>query len=219
MHLKKKVLKHQVKTCFLDTELPRNEVILLLVRPLAPAVGTNTSGQVVATKIAEEVSLMDVKGPTLLYQKQIANEISTGIISLQFRTCSRHCFKKNVLVVATKDSSVLAVDVDTGNMLSTSTVHPKKPSEDVLAGGSNVSNDPDMSKGNPVEDSPKQSSLLICSEKAVYLVNKSRYPRFTSLGHVMLHYENLKGINQRATKVQGTAKSYSDMARELLQKG
>ncbi|OAY57661.1 uncharacterized protein LOC110609749 isoform X2 [Manihot esculenta] len=125
------------------------------------------------------VSLIDLKGPTLLYQKHIASEISTGIISLQFETCSLQGFEKNVLVVATKDSSVLAVDVNTGNMLSTSTVHPNKPSkalfmqildkQAVLAGGSNVPNDSDLSKGNPVEDSLKQSSLLICSEKAVYV--------------------------------------------------
>lgn len=76
-----------------------------------------------------QVSLIDLKGPTLLYQKHIASEISTGIISLQFETCSLQGFEKNVLVVATKDSSVLAVDVNTGNMLSTSTVHPNKPSK------------------------------------------------------------------------------------------
>ncbi|EEF40708.1 conserved hypothetical protein [Ricinus communis] len=90
------------------------------------------------------VSLIDIKGPTLLYQQHIASEISTGITSLQFDTCNLHGFEKNVLVVATKDSSVLAVDVDTGNTLSTSTVQPKKPSKAlfmqilVLCGSSDV---------------------------------------------------------------------------------
>ncbi|XP_012065395.1 uncharacterized protein LOC105628567 [Jatropha curcas] len=129
------------------------------------------------------VSLIDTKGPTLLYQKHIASEISTGIVSLRFQTCSLHGFEKNVLVVATKDSSVLAVDVDTGNLLSTSTVHPKKPSkaffmqildgQDMLAGGSNASNVPDLRGNYPAEDSTKQSSVLICSEKAVYVYSLS----------------------------------------------
>ncbi|KAJ9146863.1 hypothetical protein P3X46_029081 [Hevea brasiliensis] len=140
---------------------------------------SHNSGHLAVGSDQGYVSLIDVEGPTLLYQKHIASEISTGIISLQFETCNLHGFEKNALVVATKDSSVLAVDVNTGNMLSTSTVHPKKPSkalfmqilgqQDVLAGGSNVSNGSDLSEGNPVEDSPKQSSLLICSEKAVYV--------------------------------------------------
>lgn len=65
----------------------------------------------------------------MLYQKHIASEISSGIVSLQFETCSFHGFEKNVLVVATKDSSVFALDSDAGNTLSTNAVHPKKPSK------------------------------------------------------------------------------------------
>jgi hypothetical protein len=64
-----------------------------------------------------------------LYQKHIASEISTGIISLQFITCTLYGFSKNILAVGTKDSSVLALDNETGNTLSTGTVHPKKPSK------------------------------------------------------------------------------------------
>lgn len=64
----------------------------------------------------------------MLYQKHFDSEICTGIISMQFETCSLHGFDKNVLVVGTKDSSVLALDSDSGNMLSTNTVQPKKPS-------------------------------------------------------------------------------------------
>ena len=74
-----------------------------------------------------QVSVIDIEGPTLLYQSQISSEISTGIISLQFETCSFHGFDKNVLAVATEDSSVLALDSENGNTLSTSLVHPKKP--------------------------------------------------------------------------------------------
>lgn len=77
-----------------------------------------------------QVSVFDMDGPNLLYQKHIASEISAGIISLQFLSCSLHGFDKNILVVGTKDSSVLALDSETGNMLSTTgTIQPKKPSK------------------------------------------------------------------------------------------
>ncbi|CAK7355561.1 unnamed protein product [Dovyalis caffra] len=121
------------------------------------------------------VSVFDIQGPTLLYQEHIASELSTGIISLQFDSCFLHGFEKNVLVVVTKDSSVLALDADTGNMLSAGTVHPKKPSRalfmQILDGprGSNMSNHQDPSRGNPAEDGSKQSFLLTCSEKAAYV--------------------------------------------------
>lgn len=76
-----------------------------------------------------QVSVIDIEGPTLLYQNQIASEFCTSIISLQFQTCSMHSFEKNALIVATKDSSVLVLDSDTGNTLSAGRVHPKKPSK------------------------------------------------------------------------------------------
>lgn len=76
-----------------------------------------------------QVSVIDMEGPTLLYQNHIASEIRTGVISLQFQTCRLHGFEKNVLVVATMDSSVLALDSDTGNTLNTNRVRPKKPSK------------------------------------------------------------------------------------------
>ncbi|ONH97306.1 hypothetical protein PRUPE_7G183000 [Prunus persica] len=124
------------------------------------------------------VSVLDIEGPTVLYQKHIASEISTGIISLHFQTCSFHGFDKNVLAVATEDSSVLALDSDNGNTLSTSLVHPKKPTRalfmQILDGQDvkrlNLLNGLDLSKGSPAEDGvPKQSLLLLCSEKAAYV--------------------------------------------------
>ncbi|XP_061997869.1 uncharacterized protein LOC133715398 [Rosa rugosa] len=110
------------------------------------------------------VSVIDIEGPTLLYKSHIASEISTGIISLQFETCSFHGFDKNVLAVATEDSSVLALDSDNGNTLSTSLVHPKKPTRALFM------QILDSSKGSSVEDAmQKQSLLLLCSEKAAYI--------------------------------------------------
>lgn len=63
----------------------------------------------------------------MLYEKHFASELSAGIISLQFETCSLHGFEKNVLVAATKDSSVVALESETGNTLNTNIIRPKKP--------------------------------------------------------------------------------------------
>ncbi|KAJ7944051.1 Transducin/WD40 repeat protein [Quillaja saponaria] len=126
------------------------------------------------------VSVIDIEESTVLYQKLVASEICTGIISLQFQTCSLHGFEKNILAVATKDSSVLALDSDTGNTVSTSTVHPKKPSKALFMQildeqgtplkASSTKHGLDLSKGNPDEDvTAKNLFLLLCSEKALYV--------------------------------------------------
>ncbi|KAE9614576.1 putative transcription factor WD40-like family [Lupinus albus] len=75
------------------------------------------------------VSVFNIDGLTLIYQKHIPSEISAGIISLQFQICKLHGFEKNILAVGTKDSSFLALDSETGNTLSSRTVHPNKPSK------------------------------------------------------------------------------------------
>ena len=74
-----------------------------------------------------QVSVVDIEGPTTVYQQHIESELCSEIISLQFVSCSLHGFEKNVLAVATKDSSVLALDSDTGSKLSTNAIQPKKP--------------------------------------------------------------------------------------------
>ncbi|XP_060192272.1 uncharacterized protein LOC132621837 isoform X2 [Lycium barbarum] len=125
------------------------------------------------------VVLIDSDSKTILYQTHIASELCTGVISMQFNTCSLHGFDKNILVVATKDSSVLALETETGNILSPSLVHPKKPSralfmqildEQELSGrGLSISDGIDMIKGNSNNISSKQPLVLLCSEKAVYV--------------------------------------------------
>lgn len=128
-----------------------------------------------------DVSVFDIEGSNLIYQKRIASEISTGIISLQFKSCNLQGFAKNVLTIATKDSSILALNDETGNTLSASMVRPKKPSralfmqilygQDASTRGSGISNDVELGKGsNPTMDSVlKQSLVLLCSEKAAYI--------------------------------------------------
>ncbi|CAJ1942207.1 unnamed protein product [Sphenostylis stenocarpa] len=126
------------------------------------------------------VSVFDIDGPTLLYQKHIASELSAGIISLQFLTCSLHGFEKNILAVGTKDSSVMSIDKENGNTLGTGTIHPKKPSKalfmQVLDGqgrpvtGSITKDGLDLSERNHIEDATtKQQYILLCSEKALYV--------------------------------------------------
>ncbi|MED6112163.1 hypothetical protein PIB30_059215 [Stylosanthes scabra] len=108
------------------------------------------------------VSVFSMDGPTLLYQKSIASEISAGIVDLQFLTCSLQGFEKNILAVGTKDSSVLALDSETGNTLGNGSVHPKKLSRALFMQvfGSNT---------NTEESTTKQSHILLCSEKALYV--------------------------------------------------
>lgn len=76
-----------------------------------------------------QVLLIEIEGPTVIFTENIQSAISSGIISLQFATCSLHNFEKNVLIIATKDSSVLSLESDTGKTLSASIVHPKTPSK------------------------------------------------------------------------------------------
>ncbi|KAG7015851.1 Syntaxin-binding protein 5, partial [Cucurbita argyrosperma subsp. argyrosperma] len=120
--------------------------------------------------LQQQVSVFDIQGSSLIYQKRVASEISTGIISLQFESCNLQGFEKNVLTIATVDSSILAVDGETGNTLSASMVHPKKPSralfmqvlygQDASTRGSGIA---------AVDSVPKQSLVLLCSEKAAYI--------------------------------------------------
>nr|GMC62540.1 uncharacterized protein LOC109167710 isoform X1 [Ipomoea batatas] len=123
------------------------------------------------------VSLIDIESLSVLYERHIATELCTGIISSQFETCSLHGFEKNVIVLATRDSSVLALEVETGNILSPSMVHPKKPSRALFmqiigvqensSRGSSISDCMNTDKGNP--DASRLPLVLLCSEKAVYV--------------------------------------------------
>ncbi|XP_019233700.1 PREDICTED: uncharacterized protein LOC109214258 isoform X2 [Nicotiana attenuata] len=125
------------------------------------------------------VVLIDSDSKSILYQTHIASEICAGVISMQFNTCSLHGFDKNILVVATKDSSVLALETETGNILSPSMVHPKKPSralfmqildgQELSGRGLSISDGINMIKGNSDNSASKQPVVLLCSEKALYV--------------------------------------------------
>ncbi|XP_045813629.1 uncharacterized protein LOC123907410 [Trifolium pratense] len=136
----------------------------------------HSSGHLAVGTDQGNVSVINIDGPTLLYQKHFASEISTGIISLQFITCSLYGFSKNILAVGTKDSSVLALDNETGNTLSTGTVHPKKPSKALFMQVLDEQGEPItkdslyLREGNHIEDATtKKMYILLCSEKALYI--------------------------------------------------
>ncbi|KAG5530010.1 hypothetical protein RHGRI_030393 [Rhododendron griersonianum] len=116
------------------------------------------------------VSLIDMEVPTVLYQKHFASELCTGVISMQFETCSFHGFEKNVIVVATKDSSVLAIEGDTGNTLGSGLVGPTKPSKalfmQVLGNSLLIYLVTSSYVSRPTHG---KESVLICSEKATYV--------------------------------------------------
>ncbi|KAL8472511.1 hypothetical protein ACS0TY_029019 [Phlomoides rotata] len=117
------------------------------------------------------VMLIDPEGPNILYQTHIASEFSTGIISTHFETCSFHGFEKNVMIVTTKDSSVFALEKDTGNTLSSGVVHPNNPKRALFT---HILDDAtDMNKINADNSTPRQSFLLLCTEKSVYAFSLS----------------------------------------------
>lgn len=116
------------------------------------------------------VYVIDIEGPTILFQNNITSEVCNGIMSLHFDTCSFHGFEKNILLVGTKDSAVVALESDTGVMLSGNAVHPKKPARALFMQCLDVSDALDANGGSSSETgSSNQSLLLFCNEKAVYI--------------------------------------------------
>ncbi|KAJ0967773.1 hypothetical protein J5N97_024690 [Dioscorea zingiberensis] len=118
------------------------------------------------------VSMIDMDGITILYQKQFSSQAYMGVNSLQFEKCSQYIYQKNALLVGMEDSSVLVLDVDTGNILSPGAIHPKKPSKALLMQilAWNHADRNDSSREYPVDDTmPNESLVLVCSEKAVRL--------------------------------------------------
>ncbi|KAG6394399.1 hypothetical protein SASPL_144983 [Salvia splendens] len=126
------------------------------------------------------VYLIDPEGPVVLYEKHIAGEFCTGNISMHFETCSFHGFEKDVIIVATKDSSIFTLEKDTGNTLSSDVVRPNTPSKalftrvlDCSYRGSSV---PDAIDGNSIRSdnsTPKQSFMLLCTDKSAYVFSLS----------------------------------------------
>lgn len=123
------------------------------------------------------VFVIDIKGTSILYQKQFPTLIYSGTISLQFENCNHNGYVKNVLLIATEDSSVIAVEGDTGNDLSSNGIHTKKPSRcllmqilDISPAGICTANLQEMNQEKYEKDNVTNLSvILLCSENAVRL--------------------------------------------------
>uniref|UniRef100_A0A1D1YUL6 F-box/WD repeat-containing protein 10 n=1 Tax=Anthurium amnicola TaxID=1678845 RepID=A0A1D1YUL6_9ARAE len=143
------------------------------------------------------VSIIEMKGMSVLYEKRVPCELSPGIISLQF-DCSLSKSEENVLLVALDDSSVFAFEVDKGNALSASVVHPKRPTRalfmqileelDLLPRGLYKYDCSSESKrGSVKSNAPNGSLLLLCSERSI---------RIYSLVHV---FQGIKKVYHKKT--------------------
>ncbi|KAK4752842.1 hypothetical protein SAY87_021640 [Trapa incisa] len=141
---------------------------------------SKSTGHIAVGSDQGQVSLIDIEGPAVLCTESIGRGMSSGVISIQFASCSLHGFEKNIVVVATRDSSVLGMDSDIMKTLTTGTVHPRMPSKALLmevlvdgctiSSGTTVANNSDQANGTLTENtSPRQGLLVLCSEKAVYV--------------------------------------------------
>ncbi|KAG0472704.1 hypothetical protein HPP92_014561 [Vanilla planifolia] len=121
------------------------------------------------------VFVIDIEGSNILYQKQFPTQIYSGVISLQFENCNHNGYVKNVLLVATEESSVIAVEEDSGNELSSNGIHTKKPCRcllmqilDVSPDGMCIAHCKELNQENHDKDNASnQSLLLLCSENTV----------------------------------------------------
>ncbi|KAJ4746628.1 Transducin/WD40 repeat-like superfamily protein [Rhynchospora pubera] len=136
------------------------------------------------------VVLVHIEEASILYQKQMQGQVASGIISMQFEKFVLEGFEKNVLLVATEDSSILAIEEDTGIAISPNTVHTKNPSRallmHVLEEGQGLLENQNVSIQNSFrETTSKNSLLLLCSENAI---------RIYSLSHA------IQGIKKQVNK-------------------
>lgn len=69
---------------------------------------------------------------SILYQKEIRSHLYSGIISLKFGNCVQNGLEKEILLVGMEDSSVFALEEDTGHALSASPIRTKNPSKALL---------------------------------------------------------------------------------------
>ncbi|PKU79081.1 hypothetical protein MA16_Dca000425 [Dendrobium catenatum] len=176
---KKEQLSSDNMFSFLQAKLGANYIIQTIkLKGTILSLGVNTESKHVAVGTDKGyVYVFDIKGASILYQKQFPTQIYTGTISLQFENCNHNGYIKNVLLIATEDSSVIAVEADTGNDLSSNGIHTKKPSRCLLMQILDISPDgvctahlQELNQGKVDKDKTiNQSLILLCSEKAVRL--------------------------------------------------
>ncbi|KAL8151854.1 hypothetical protein V2J09_021662 [Rumex salicifolius] len=159
-----------------------------------PVLSINFNGSSRQVAVGSEqgyVSLIDVEEATLLWQKQIPSELSPGVISLLFGSSNLQGFEKNLMVVTTKDSSFLALERDTGNVINNTSVHPKKPSRalfsEILDGqGLSLSS----SKGAAAESDTSKQLFVLCAEKAIYVYSLKHAVQGIKKVHNKVKFQN-----------------------------
>ncbi|XP_068640858.1 uncharacterized protein [Aristolochia californica] len=134
-------------------------------------------GKLVIGSDEGSVSIIEMEGPTILSQRRFSSETYTG--ALQFENCNSNGSQKNILLVTLKDSSILALDGDTGNPLSSCGVRSKIPAkalfmhlldEQDTSGHGYIASSPRLNQGQMSKETiSKQSLVLVCSEKAAHL--------------------------------------------------
>ncbi|CAL9101764.1 unnamed protein product [Musa acuminata var. zebrina] len=123
------------------------------------------------------VSVIQMEGTTILYQKQIPGQVYSGIMSLQFVNHGQNGSENSILLVGMEDSSVLALEEDSGHALSANPVKTKKTCKallmhilDASPNGVCTSDCVDTSKQSYSKQlMQKQPLVLICSENAIRL--------------------------------------------------
>nr|GLL19079.1 uncharacterized protein LOC109167711 [Ipomoea trifida] len=162
-----------------DSKSGSNQVIkslkLVKVKGAVLSITVNPNGKSFCVGSVGYVSLIDFESLSLRYERSIENKHCTSpdIIASQF--------EKKVLVVATRDSSVLALDGETGNILSPSIVHPTKPSRALFM---QIIDCKDTDKRN--SDASRLPLVLLCSEKAVYVYSLEHIVQ----GDKKVHYKD-----------------------------
>lgn len=76
--------------------------------------------------------MFEREGTNILYQKQFPSQLYSGVLSLQFESCSHNGYVKSLLLIGMQDSSVFTVEEDTGTELNANAIHTKKPSRALL---------------------------------------------------------------------------------------
>ncbi|KAJ3680432.1 hypothetical protein LUZ60_016710 [Juncus effusus] len=117
------------------------------------------------------LALVNTEEASIIYQKQIQGQVSSGIISMQFEKFVQEGFEKNILLILTEDSSVLAFEEESGNDISPNSVHTKNPSRALLMHVLEATSEDSLSptENSSRETASKNNLLLLCSENAVRL--------------------------------------------------
>ncbi|XP_057822852.2 uncharacterized protein LOC131035216 isoform X2 [Cryptomeria japonica] len=135
------------------------------------------------------VSVIDTKSCTVLSHKSYFSGSSPSICALQFENCILHSSTTLILFVAARDASVIALNGETGDCLTSSILRPKNPSTaifmhvlepDINHANGNRDDKLDSAKQsihceqtNVSRTDTPQTLLLVCSDNCMWLYSGS----------------------------------------------